>query len=153
MTDLKKLNNEIEKLLNETGYKLFSLNYSEGSKEGALNIVIDKDAPISLDDIVEVSEKISAYLDKADPFEKPYTLDVSSLGAEKPVDVNNLLAYKGEYVNLHLTTPIKGENILEGTIESIDDSKLTLLFYVKGKKTTVEIPLQNVDKARLAIKF
>ena len=150
---LEKLRESIKSLLLSKGYSLYSLTYSETHKEGNLMVVVDRDEPISLDDIVLISEEISTYLDQSDPIEVPYNLDVSSLGAEKPIDVSDLVKYEGKYLNLHVTKPIKGENILEGTIEKVDEKELILSFFVKGKKSKVVVPLNTIDKARLAIKF
>ena len=153
MFDVKKTNEGLKEFLSNEGYQLFKADFNQNGKDGILSIVVDRDIPISLDDIVDISEKISTYLDSIDPIDIPYTLDVSSLGAEKPIDINKLDQYVGQYVNLHLSHPYKGENILEGTIENIENDEVYLAFFVKGKKTVAVFPQKTVDKARLAIKF
>ena len=56
-------------------------------------------------------------------------------------------------MNLHLSTPYKGENVLEGTITRYEDGTLFLSYMDKARKMEAAIPLKDVDKARLAIKF
>ena len=107
LNELKKL---IETKLNALGYELVEFNYGQDT----LTVVVDKESEIDMNMIVEVTNELNAYLDELNPFEKPYTLDLSSLGAEKPLKVERLSAYVGKYVNVHLTNPIKGENIYEG---------------------------------------
>lgn len=143
----------LEKPITEAGYELVEINIGKSASTLSLNIVVDRDEPISLDDIVNISDLISNVLDEANPFEDPYNLDVSSLGAEKPIKIDRLDKYVGRYVNLHLTHPIKGENILEGDILEINEDILLLQVVNKGKKSKIEIPLPHIDKARLAIKF
>lgn len=143
----------LEKPVTEAGYELVEINIGKSASTLSLNIVVDRDEPISLDDIVDISDLISNALDEANPFEDPYNLDVSSLGAEKPIKIDRLDKYVGRYVNLHLTHPIKGENILEGDILEISEDILLLQVVSKGKKSKIEIPLPHIDKARLAIKF
>ena len=138
--------------LKKLGYDLVEVRL-KGGKEKTLSIVVDRVEPISLDDIVTVSEAVSALLDEADPIESAYTLDISSLGAEKPIALEKLGEYVGRYVNLHLSNPYQGENILEGTIESIDEEILVLKLVIKGKAKNVELKRSNIDKARLAIQF
>lgn len=139
----------VEKSINELGYDLYSVRYNANT----LSIIVDRVEPISIDDIVEVTEKISALLDEADLIESAYTLDVSSLGAEKPIALDKLSQYVGRYVNLHLSNPYQGENILEGELLSIEEGLLSIAVRVKAKTKTILIPVQDVDKARLAIKF
>lgn len=142
----------LQEPLKKLGYDLVEVRL-KGGKEKTLSIVVDRVEPISLDDIVNVSEAVSALLDEADPIESAYTLDISSLGAEKPIALEKLGEYVGRYVNLHLSNPYQGENILEGTIESIDEEILVLKLVIKGKAKNVELKRSNIDKARLAIQF
>ena len=148
----EKIKNLLQGPLAEIGYELVSVKISLG-KESSLNVVVDRVEPISLDDIVFVSSLVSEILDKEDPIEGAYTLDVSSLGAEKPIAIDKLPLYKGSYVNLHLSHPYKGGNILEGTLLGVEDGEVTLQLRVKTKKVEARFPLADVDKARLAIRF
>ena len=118
-----------------------------------LQIVVDRFDPISLDDIVAISNEISPILDENDPIKDNYFLDVTSLGAEKPIKLEHLDKYINKYVNLHVINPIKGENYLEGNIDSVNDDTLILSYKIKTRLVRVEIPRKDIDKARLAIKF
>lgn len=135
------------------GYDISSLSL-KNSKDGMqLAIVVDRVAPISLEDIVKVSDIVSEILDKEDPIQDAYTLDVSSLGAEKPIALDALPLYAGRYVNLHLSHPYKGENILEGKFVRIEGDNLVLEIRDKSRKKEISFPLSDVDRARLAIEF
>ena len=148
---------ELEKLLKdklgELGYELYSLNitYEKGNK--ILSIVVDRVEPIDMEAIVELSRSLNAYLDEIDPFDTPYTLDISSLGAEKPLNKDNLAPYINRFVHVHLTNPINGENIYEGDLVSLDENQITLSYRVKTRTKTVDITKENISKIRLAIKF
>ena len=148
---------ELEKLLKdklgELGYDLYSLNitYEKGNK--ILSIVVDRVEPIDMEAIVELSRSLNAFLDEIDPFDTPYTLDISSLGAEKPLNKDNLVPYINRFVHVHLTNPINGENIYEGDLVSLDENQITLSYRVKTRTKTVDITKENISKIRLAIKF
>lgn len=137
----------------QIGYDLISVKTNKGKDGWTLSIVVDKPEPISLDDIVNVSDALGKVLDEIDPIEEGYMLDVSSLGAEKPIPVDKLHLYVNRYVNLHLSHPVNGENILEGTLLGIEDGNVNLQIAIKAKKKTLVFPLGQVDRARLAIKF
>jgi ribosome maturation factor RimP len=148
---------ELEKLLKdklgELGYDLYSLNISYEKGDKILSIVVDRVEPIDMEAIVELSRSLNAFLDEIDPFDTPYTLDISSLGAEKPLNKDNLAPYINRFVHVHLTNPINGENIYEGDLVSLDENQITLSYRVKTRTKTVDITKENISKIRLAIKF
>ncbi len=153
MEEENKVTSLLEQPLKEKGYDLSSVAYHNSAEGMKLEVVVDRVEPIGLEDIVSLSGFISDILDENDPIKGAYTLDVSSLGAEKPIALDKLGLYIGKYVNLHLSRPYKGENILEGTLESLEEGQLTLSFLSKAKKVEASFPVIDVDKARLAIKF
>lgn len=149
-TQIKQL---IEPAINKLGYSLESVSLKREKGDLFLQIVVDRFDPISLDDIVAISNEISPILDENDPIKDNYFLDVTSLGAEKPIKLEHLDKYINKYVNLHVINPIKGENYLEGNIDSVNDDFLILSYKIKTRLVRVEIPRKDIDKARLAIKF
>ena len=147
--ELKQLEKLVNEKLNESGYELVNMTYSNKT----LSIVVDRVEPIDMDAIVEVTNVLNALLDEVDPFESEYTLDVSSLGAEKPLKIEKLQDYVNSYVNVHLTNPINGENIYEGDLVSVSDETIVLSYRQKTRTKTVDIQKSNISKIRLAIKF
>ena len=147
--DLNTLKQLISAKLNEEGYELYSLSFANET----LSLVVDREQDIDMDAIVIITNVLNAYLDELNPFEKAYTLDISSLGAEKPLKVEKLEAYVGRYVNVHLINPIKGENIYEGELTSVNESNIVITYKNKTRSIAVEINKENISKIRLAIKF
>ena len=147
--DLNTLKGLIETKINEQGYELYSLSFANET----LSLVVDREQDIDMEAIVSLTNVLNAYLDELNPFEKAYTLDVSSLGAEKPLKVEKLNAYVGKYVHVHLINPIKGENIYEGDLTSVNEETICLTYRNKTRSINVEIAKKNISKIRLAIKF
>ena len=147
--ELKELKSLIEKRVNNLGYELVELSFGQDT----LTIVVDKESEIDMNMIVDLTNNLNTYLDELNPFEKPYTLDLSSLGAEKPLMVERLSAYIGKYVNVHLVNPIKGENIYEGDLKMVDDDRIIITYRQKTRSIDLEILKSNIYKIRLAIKF
>ena len=143
----------IEKPINDLGYFNVSVSFSKEKGTSFLRVLVDKDDPVSLDDIIAVNDLISPLLDEADLIEGEYMLDVSSYGAEKAIDVTKLEKYVGKYVNIHLTHPYKGENYLEGDLTSVTDDKVVISYKIKTRLVNAEVNRNDIDKARLAIKF
>lgn len=153
MIDVSLIKPEISKRLEELNYSLYSIKSFNDKGGTILEIVVDRDESIDLDDIVKVSNELSTLLDEIIKDDNPYTLDVSSLGAEKPIALEKLDKYVGKYVNLHLSNPYKGENILEGDLSSCNDSEVEITYKIKTRSVKVVIKRKDIDRARLAIKF
>ena len=135
------------------GYEEVSVKFQRENGIYYLHVFVDKDDAISLEDIVAVNELISPLLDESNLIDGQYILDVSSYGAEKNIDVAKLEKYVGKYVNVHLVNPYKGENYLEGTLESAASDEIVISFYQKTRLIKANVKREDVDKARLAIKF
>lgn len=151
--DLNYLKPLLEKKVNELGYSLVSLTSKKEMGSLVMSIVVDKVEPIDMNMISEVSNALSTYLDEIDNSEESYLLDVSSLGAEKPLKVEELSSYVSRYVNVHLINPIDGENIYEGTIKEVNDDSFVLSYKIKTRVKDIVILFNNIYKIRLAIKF
>ena len=151
--ELNTLKDLLTKKVNECGYELVSLSLERKQGDLVLAMVVDRVENIDMSAIVELTNVINPYLDEINPFDTPYSLDISSLGAEKPLKVESLKDYINSYIHVHLTNPIKGENIYEGELVSVSDSSISLTYRVKTRSLTIEILKENISSVRLAIKF
>lgn len=145
--------NLIEKPLMALGYEEVFVKYVKEFGTFYLRVFLDKDDVIDLDDIVKANDLISPLLDEADLISNEYVLDVTSFGAEKPIDINRLEKYVGKYVNVHLSNPFKGLNNLEGDLKDVKEDEVTLIYKEKTRVKEVVLNRKDIDKARLAIKF
>ena len=151
--DITQLKEQVSAKLLEEGYELVSLVLKIEKGNSVLSIVVDRVLPIDMDSITSISRILNAYLDEIDPFENPYTLDISSLGAEKPLKVEKLHDYINSYVHVHLINPIKGENIYEGDLKEVSDDTIVISYKNKTRVMCVNIDKGNISNIRLAIKF
>ncbi len=149
----KQIKALIEKEIANLGYTYLDVTYKKENGINILRVTIDKDDPISLDDIVKVNEVVTPIIDKADLIEDRYMLDITSLGIEKPIELTQLEKYISKYVNIHLLNPYKGENYLEGTLIDVSENEVVIELTDKTRKNKVKLNRDAIDKARLAIKF
>ena len=143
----------LEQPLLEKGFTLFDVKLYKGSEGLTLGLTLDSEKPLSLDDIILASNIINPLLDEKDLIKESYTLDVSSVGIEKPLDLSHLEKYVDRYVELHLSHPYKGENYLTGTIKEVKDDMLTIEVKVKSKKQKITIPVNTIDRGKITIEF
>ena len=151
--DLNYLKPLLEKRIAELGYELIDLTSRKEKGDLILSIVVDRVEPIDLKAISELSQEISKYLDEIDDSDEPYLLDISSLGAEKPLKIEELDKYVSRYVNVHIVNPIEGENIFEGELSEVNEDSIVVTYRIKTRVKKVAILLNNIYKIRLAIKF
>jgi len=149
----KQLQKLVEEKINSIGYELNSFSVSHVNGSLTVSIVVDRVEAINMEDIVKVTDSLNALFDEVDPFEGNYNLDISSLGAEKPLKVESLDSYVGSYVNVHVNNPVDGENIFEGTLKEVNNSSIKITKRIKTRSKDVEVDKNNILKIRLAIKF
>ena len=151
--DLNYLKPLLEKKSQELGYELVELSSRKEKGDLILSLVVDRVEPIDMNAISEFSNAMSSYLDEIDQSDERYFLDISSLGAEKPLKVSELDKYVGRFVNVHVTNAVEGNNIFEGTMEEVNEDSITISYRVKTRVKKVVILQSNIYKIRLAIKF
>jgi len=153
MTLESTVKNLIEKPIKALGYLEVEVKYVNEFGTNYLRVMVDRDDPISLEDIMAVNDLVSPIIDEADLIKGQYVLDVTTFGAEIKINVESLEKYVGKYVNIHLSHPFKGLNIIEGTLESVDNDKVIISYKEKTRLIKCDVVRSTIDKARLAIKF
>lgn len=151
--DLNYLKPLLETKVQELGCELVELSSRREQGDLIVSLVVDRVEPIDMNAISELSQEISNYMDEIDKSDERYFLDISSLGAEKPLKVNELDKYVGRYINVHVQNAVAGENIFEGTLEEVNKEDIVVSYRVKTRVKKVVILLSNIYKIRLAIKF
>lgn len=132
----------------------FELVDVEFIKEGAhwyLRIYIDKPGGIAIDDCQVVSEEMSDRLDKLDPIEQSYFLEVSSPGLDRPLKKErDFEKFRGETVEVKLFQPIDGKKIFEGELVGLINDRVVLK---KDTGETLEFERDKVALVKRVIRF
>lgn len=147
---------EVERLLKpileERNLSLFDLQFVREGKDHFLRVYIDKPGGVDLDECTIVSEKLSEKLDEEDFIKSSYYLEVSSPGAERPLQTKqDLIDHIGFNVYVTLYQHIDGDNKYEGKLVSVEDDIVTIEYKYKHTKKQVKIPYDKIAKARLAV--
>lgn len=151
--NLVRIKDLLEKKVTEFGFDLVSINRKVEKGDVYLSIVVDRIDPIDMNTIVSLSESLSSYLDEIDDSNDKYVLDISSLGAEKPLKIADLSKYVGRYIHVHLVNAQEGENIFEGDLLENNEDSITLSYRINTRVKKLVILHSNIYKIRLAIKF
>ena len=131
-------------------YELVDVEFIKEGANWYLRVYIDKPGGISIDDCQAVSEKMSDALDKKDPIDQFYYLEVSSPGLERPLKTErDFIKYKGELVEVKLFKPIDGKKIFEGELIGLVDEMIV----IKQGDNNIEFEKEKVAIVKRAIKF
>ncbi len=154
MEIIEKAKELVAPIIEQLDCKLYGVTFTKEGKEYVLRLYVDrKQGKIDFDTIVKISELYNEVLDKEDFISMSYTLDVSSPGAERPIELCELNEHVGDYVHVHLSHPFKGLNDLEGDLLEVTSDKAILQYREKARLKKAELLLSDIDRARLAIKF
>ena len=156
MNYIEELRKVLEPIVAKHNMFIDVLDYKRKGKEYFLELFVEREdmSSIDLDAIVSLSEEVSLKLDEVDLIKENYTLDVSTSGAEKPIkDFSKFPLLIGKYMCVKVDRAIKGENIFYGTLLEADAEKIVLSYRIKTRTVNVEITLNNITKANLAVEI
>lgn len=153
MEQIAKLKDRIQPVLESCGVILYEAKWLPDSR--TLQIAIMKeDGSMDLDTCAEVSDQLSGVLDEDDPIEGAYTLEVCSPGAEREIrDLQELEQMDHPYVFLRLKHPVKKMTELTGEVQQYSNGMITLMYRDKAAVRTAEIPAEDVEYIRLAVRI
>ena len=147
---IEKVKEIILPYLEEENVILFDIEYVFEDNENILRIYIDNEEEnMDLLTCVNISEGISKLLDINDPLDVPYSLEVSSPGAERPLrNKEEVIKATGKYIYAE-TNDVS----VYGTLLNFSNNELEIEYLVKNIKKRITINYLDVKNIRLAIKF
>lgn len=146
---LSELRAFLEGYASPMGIEIIDVEFSE--KDRALTIFIETPAGVDLDTCEAFHNAIMDPIDEFDPtYDAPYTLNVSSPGLDRPFKTaRDYERNLGKEVEVKLYAPLKGKKLLEGILDSFDETTVTI---VSGGEQ-LRLPLNRIAKIHKAIKF
>ncbi len=145
---------QFEKLVNSKfeQYELVDVAFVKEGQNRYLRVFIDKEGGVTIDDCADVSNALNDMLDKYDPVEENYILEVSSPGVERPLKKpEHFVRFKGKLAQVKLYFPIDGSKLIEGNIVDYRDGNVIIESGDTGK--TVDIPFDKIAAAKLLFDF
>ena len=110
-----------------------------------LSIIVDKKGFLDIDDLEVVTNKINEYLDKEDPIDEEYNLDISSRGLEKDFEFEDANYYIGEWVEVKTMDQLHKGELVESSSDSL------VIRTEKNKK--IKINANDIMNIHIVVKF
>lgn len=140
MMQLDKITEEIHKILDETGLRLYDLHFNEVSK--TLRVFIDRaGGAVTVKDCKKVSALISERFRSVDYMPYAYTLEVSSPGVER-------LLKRPEHFLWAIGKMVEVERVgskIRGYLRKTDDRGIV----IASEQGEQSIPYNRIDKAKV----
>ena len=152
---MSKIAEEVEKLVapiaESFGCELVEVEFAKKHNGDNLTIFIDKPGGVTLEDCEAVHNAIDLPLDELYPTAgKPYTLNVSSPGIDRPIVTDiDYSRNLGEVLEVKLFPAIEKKKVFVGSLLSFDENKITL--EIDGK--SFELERKMISKATKYIEF
>ncbi|EJO5348177.1 ribosome maturation factor RimP [Clostridium botulinum] len=143
---VQNLKGEMEPIVEGLNYELYHIEFVKEGKENYLRIYIDSDNGVSLEGCEKVSRAISELLDRTDPIQDSYYLEVSSPGIDRILYTDkHLEKYKGYNIMLNLYSPIDKKKKYEGELVDFNENEIN----IKVEENVVTIPREKISKITL----
>lgn len=150
-----KIESKIEQLvmpiMNENNFELVDIEFLKEGSNWYLRIYVDKQGGFTIDDCELVSKQLGEILEKDDPIEQPYILEVSSPGLDRPLKKeSDFVKYKGEVVDVKLYKAINKIKEFQGILKGLENGIVTIEDET-GKE--LSFSRQEIAIIRLAVLF
>ena len=143
-----------EPVLAGIGYRLVRVKIS-GLDGCTVQIMAERpDGTMMVEDCEAVSRALSPVLDVADPIDRPYRLEVSSPGMDRPlVRRSDFVRFAGHRIKVDMATAIDGRRRFRGVLLGVEDdaARLRRDDAAPGEATELLLPIEEMAEAKLVV--
>jgi len=147
-----------EPTLRDLGLRVVRVKVS-ASQGATVQIMAERpDGAMSIDDCERASQALSPVFDVETPMSQPYRLEISSPGIDRPLArESDFRRAIGREARIEMAVPVDGRKRFRGRIEAVDSherapiARLRLLGGEGGGESSVDLPIQDMAEARLAL--
>lgn len=149
---IEKVKAATAQLLQEEGVELIEIIYRRENQGMVLRFSVDKPEGITLNECAFLNKEISRILDEQNTIDQRYILEVSSPGLDRPLknrhDFERVL---GRLIRFYMYEKIDGHNDFAAKVLEVKPQ--TIIMEREKDLKILEIPLENIAKAKLEVRF
>jgi ribosome maturation factor RimP len=151
VSDVAGLAGRIEPEVKSLGFELVRVAMIGGSSDPTLQVMAERPDTRQLDlsDCETLSRRLSDWLDREDPIEGSFRLEVSSPGIDRPLTrLRDYADWAGHEARITLHDPRGGRKQFSGTLEGLDGENVKLTD--KSGQAHV-LPFSDISSAKLLL--
>jgi len=148
----KTLEDKIKNIVEQEGAELIDFKVFVASGKHILRCIIDyPTGGITMGDCAKINRKVFSYLEESSALGEDYTVEINSPGLDRQLKkYQDFLKVKGKVISLWLNEPVCQKQYLEGRVEGVDESKLSLSY--KGQILEIDFSKIKLGKEKIEIK-
>lgn len=132
------------------GVEIYDVEFKKEGKDWFLRVYLFSQEGITIENCEAVSRALSDELDKTDPIEQSYYLEVSSPGIDRVLSKDkHFEGALGEKIDVKLFEALNGEKTISGILEKYEGKTI----YLKLEEETLKIEKNKVSQARVSFEF
>ena len=149
----EKVKGIAEPIVTAQGLNLVDIEYIKEGANWILRVFIENEkGKLDIDKCKIISKLLSKELDRVNPINNSYILEVSSPGIERTLKhANDYKRFTGKLIKVKTYAPINGKKEITGKLEGINNDVIKI--NIGDKKGVIEIPLNKIAQANLTIVF
>jgi ribosome maturation factor RimP len=130
------------------GFKLVRLRLIGGKKKTLQVMAEREDGSMNVEDCATLSRALSAFLNRDDPIEGEYELEVSSPGIDRPLTrLADFARWSGHEAKIELAAPLDGRKRLRALLLGLDGSEVV----VDAHGERLKFPFRAIAEAKLVL--
>lgn len=142
---------QIEKIIlpvsERENVEIVDIEYVKENGQNILRIYIDSSEGINLDLCTKMSHLFGDEIDKKDPINEHYVLEISSPGIDRILKKEkDFLRFKDFCIKVTTTVAINGQKHFKGVLVAVENNKIVVDDVTNG---IVEIEIINITKAKV----
>ena len=144
----KKIAGIIDPVVLDMGYEVVRVRMTGGETK-TLQIMADRpEGGIDIDELADLSNAISLYLDLEDLFLDAYNLEVSSPGIDRPLTrLKDFEVFEGYEARIEIDQLIEGQRRFRGILAGIDENEVL----INLKEGTIGLKFNWLTEAKLIL--
>lgn len=148
LTALSQLEPIIAPVVEAAGYRLVRLRLM-GGKRKTLQVMAEReDGSMKVDDCIALSHALSEFLEREDPLEGDYELEVSSPGIDRPLTrLTDFARWSGHEAKIELVAPQDGRKRLRAVLLGLDGNDVVM--DAAGQR--LKFPFRAIAEAKLVL--
>jgi ribosome maturation factor RimP len=151
MADVAALTKLIEPEAKAEGFELVRVRILGGASDPTLQVMAERPdtRQLTLDDCTRLSRRLSDLLDREDPIEGAYRLEVSSPGIDRPLTrLKDYVDWKGHQARISLAEPLEGRKQFSGELLGLEGEDIVIDIPGTGP---IRLPFAGVHNAKLVM--
>jgi len=151
VNDLAGLARMIEPEVKSLGFELVRVAMIGGTSDPTLQVMAERPDTRQLDlaDCESLSRRLSDWLDREDPIEGSYRLEVSSPGIDRPLTrLQDFADWSGHEARIGLRDPRENRKQFSGTLQGVEGENVKL---TDKSGTDHILPFSDISSAKLLL--